>query len=222
MTDKKAVLHLLMNFKNHIRFSVVLTLLSMLAAGSVFVFILDPEYEASSQLLIAESAPAIPHQAVESNQIDFQVVEAYAAFMESPEVLQQVRKELKLGNSIADLREQIQVSYTSNSPLLTVTVSSDNSNQALKTTNALAFIFKNEVESSLKEDNVNIISQASLKEGNGDPSQKNLMLALIVAAVSGFFLSILIATSLTAAKNAANATNRDIRKKENQLQTVFK
>lgn len=222
MNDKKIILPLLMKLKNKIRFAIGFTLLLMLAVWLIFVFVVDPEYPVSSQLLIEESASTTQHQALEGKRIDSQTMEAYAAFIKSPEVLELVRKNLELKSSISDLQEQVGVSYTSNSPVLTVTVSSESNHQSIEIADTLAFAFQNEVRNSLKADNVTIISQASPQDGSGDSNRNGLMSALIAAAVSGFLLSIFTAIGISAVKAAANAKNRDIRKKEDQLQTVFK
>lgn len=222
MTGSKIKTQLFKKAKLQSRFSVLFTIFLISAVWAVFAFILEPEYQASSQLLIEESTPAALHRAVESNRIDSQIIEAYASFATSPEILDKVKKELELKSSITDLRQKIQVDHASNSPVLTVTVSSEDSRQAVLIANRLSFIFQNEVKNSLKADHVSIISQASSEEIKESPSQNRLMLSLSIAVASGFIFSILIGFITAATKGAVKATNRDIRKKENQMQTVFK
>ncbi|TWT07235.1 capsule biosynthesis protein CapA [Planococcus sp. CPCC 101016] len=218
MNNKKAGQVLSINLKKRISYTVGLILFLMLAVWFVFVFIVSPKYQASSQLLIEETAQRSPHLTAEGNRIDSQTVAAYAAFIKSPEVLEQVRQNLGLQISISDLRKQMTVSSTNNSPVLTVIVSSDTSQQAVEIADETAFVFQNEVRNSLKADRVSIISPAALE----DPVKKDLFFGLMMAAISGFILSIFTAIVINAAKTAANAKNREIRKKENQLQTVFK
>lgn len=218
MNEKNVILPLLINMKNQLRYIIGLTLLLLGAVCLFFVFMDDPEYRASSQLLIEETAPSIPHMAVESSRIDSQTMEAYAAFIKSPEIVEQVQKDVRLQDSSPLLREQVFVSYTANSPILTVTVSSDNRQESLEISNALAFIFQNEVKNSLKADHVSIISPASLE----DSGSKSMVWSLVIAAISGFIFSVVMVVGFNAAKASASAQSRDIRKKENQLQTVFK
>ncbi|MBT2570469.1 capsule biosynthesis protein CapA [Planococcus sp. ISL-110] len=222
MTGKKGTIQLRKSLKNQIQLAVAFTLLLMFAVWVVFVFILDPDYQASSQLLIEESASAIPHLAVESNRIDAQTIEAYASFVTSAKILEQVKKDLNLKISTSDLLKQIHVDYTNNSPVLTVIVSSDDSQQSALIANTMAFVFQNEVRDSLKADYVSVISQASAENKKESVSQEGLMLGLAIAAAAGLILSLLMIFTAEAAKTAANGTNRDIRKKENQMQTVFK
>jgi len=220
MNEKKTILPLLLNLKNHFRFTIGLILLLMLAVWTIFVFIVEPQHQVSSQLLIQDSAPTVPHLTGGNKQIDSQTVEAYAAFIRSPEVLEQVHAKLKLKNSISNLRNQVSVSSTSNSPVLTITVSSGSSRQAIELANTLAFTFQNEVRNSLKADNVTIISRASAPTEN--PNDNRLMFALLIAAVSGFVFSIFMGRGVNVLKTVANVKNKNIRKKEDQLQTVFK
>ena len=222
MNNKKVILPLLMNLKNQIRFTIGLILLLMLTVWATFVFIVEPEHQVSSQLLIQESVPVMPHLAVENNQMDAQTLEAYAAFIKSTEVLELVKENLGLKMSISQLRERVDISYSDHSPVLAILVSSDSTQQAIEIADALAFTFQNAVKSSLKADNVTIIAPASSQDGSVDPSGNTLMFALMIAAVCGFVLSVFSAFVVNALKTASNAKQRNIRKKENQLQTVFK
>ncbi|MDQ0428997.1 capsular polysaccharide biosynthesis protein [Planomicrobium stackebrandtii] len=222
MIGTKAKKQVYQKNNNQFRFAVSISLFLMLAVWAVFAFILDPEYQASSQILIEESAPATVHRAVESNRIDSQIIEAYASFATSSDILRKVAKELELKNSIADLRQKIQVSYTSNSPVLTITVLSEDSQQVVLIANRLSFIFQNEVKKSLKADHISVISQASFEETKAVPIQSGLLLGLFIAAASGFAFSVLIKFIPLAVEGSVKTTNRDLRKKENQMQTVFK
>ena len=218
MTDEKTAQVLPINLRKQLRYSFGLILFLMLIVWLVFVFMVSPKYQASSQLLIEETVQEIPQLAVESNRIDSQTIEAYAAFIRSPEVLEKVRKDMGLQVSLSNLRQQLTVGTTSNSPVITITASSENSQQAVEIADKTAFVFQNEVRNSLKADRVSIISPAALE----DPAKKDLMFGLVIAAIAGFIFSILTTFVINAAKTAANVKNRDIRKKENQLQTVFK
>lgn len=222
MAGKKRKIQLFKNLKDQIQLAVALTLLLMFVGWGIFVFILNPDYQASSQLLIEESAPAIPQLPVESNKIDAQTIEAYASFVTSPKILEQVKKELDLKISTTHLLKQIHVDFTQDSPVLTVTVSSDDSRQSALIANTTAFIFQNEVRSSLKADHVSVISQASPDNKEGSVSQQGLMLGLAIAAVSVFILILLFVFSTAVAKKVVHTPSRNIRKKENQMQTVFK
>lgn len=222
MNNKKVILPLLMNLKNQIRFTIGLILLLMLTVWATFVFIVEPEHQVSSQLLIQESVPVMPHLAVENNQMDAQTLEAYAAFIKSTEVLELVKENLGLKMSISQLRERVDISYSDHSPVLAILVSSDSTQQAIEIADTLAFTFQNAVKSSLKADNVTIIAPASSQDGSVDPSGNTLMFALMIAAVCGFVLSVFSAFVVNALKTASNAKQRNIRKKKNQLQTVFK
>lgn len=222
MNNKKVILPLLMNLKNQIRFTIGLILLLTLTVWAIFVFIVEPEHQVSSQLLIQESVPVMPHLAVENNQMDAQTLEAYAAFIKSTEVLELVKENLGLKMSISQLRERVDISYSDHSPVLAILVSSGSTQQAIEIADTLAFTFQNAVKSSLKADNVTIIAPASSQDGSVDPSGNTLMFALMIAAVCGFVLSVFSAFVVNALKTASNAKQRNIRKKENQLQTVFK
>ena len=206
--------------KNHIHFAVVLIVLLLLTVWLVFAFIIDPEYQASSQLLIAETETVIKNPTLENERLDLQSIEAYAFFIESPEILAQVRADMKLGLSISDLQKKIVIDYSNDSPVLTVTAFSDSSQQSVQIANTLSSIFQNEVKKSLETADISIISQAAGSE-KASTDSGTLILSILAAAVFGFIFNILTAYISKSVKAAAE-TRKDVRKKENQLQTVFK
>lgn len=222
LTDKKTRRLLYRKTKKQIQFTVTCILFLAFLAWIVFAFIIDPQYQASSQLLIEDSTSAASRLAAEKEQIDSQVIEAYAVFATSNEVMEEVKKQLELNYSITDLRQKIQVDYASNSPVLTVTVFSEDSQQAAIIANTLSFVFQNEVKKSLNANHVSIISQASSENGKASHNQHELIFGLTIAVAFGIILIILTTFITASIKGAAKNANRDTRKKENQMQTVFK
>lgn len=222
MKGRKIIAYLLASYKKQVYFSLGFTFFLMLAALLIFVFIIDSKYQASSQLLVEESQSVSSNQLEENKRIDSRMIEAYAAFIESPEVLDQVSKELEFKKTIAALREQILISYASNSPVLTVTVSSDSSQESARIANTLAAVFQTKVSNSLQTNQVTIISQAFPESGSKELGQKELIVKLAIAGAFGFIISIFLIARTNSIKITTNAKNRNIRKKNRQLQTVFK
>lgn len=222
MKSRKIIAHLLASYKKQIYFSLSFTFFLMLTASLIFVFIIDSEYQASSQLLVEKSQSVLSNQLKENKQIDSRMIEAYAAFIESSEVLDQVSKDLPLKKSVSALREQILVSYASNSPVLTVTVSSASSQESVSIANAVAAVFQTKVSDSFQTNPVTIISQAVPENGSKEPSQKELLMKIAIAGTFGFISSILLIASTHSVKKTTNARDRNMRKKNRQLQTVFK
>lgn len=222
MNNKKVILPLLMNLKNQIRFTIGLILLLMLTVWATFVFIVEPEHQVSSQLLIQESVPVMPHLAVENNQMDAQTLEAYAAFIKSTEVLELVKENLGLKMSISQLRERVDISYSDHSPVLAILVSSGSTQQAIEIADTLAFTFQNAVKKLIKSRQCHNYCAGIF---TGWKCRSEWEYPNVRANDSGglwlcfkCFFSIVV----NALKTASNAKQRNIRKKENQLQTVFK
>lgn len=222
MTGNKAKMQLFKKNKIYYLYTASLALLLTFSIWGAFALMIGPEYRASSQLLIEESAPVdLPHPA-ENVSVDTQVIEAYASFATSPEILERVKGKLNLNHSITEIQQKIDVDYTSNSPVLTVTAVSENKQQAALIANSLSSVFQSEVRTLLQGDHVTIISQASSVNIDAGPSQKWLLLTLPIAAVMGLSLSILTTFLVRAIKDVINSADRDTRNKENQMQTVFK
>lgn len=215
-----ALIHFGKRMDNHIRFAVVLILLFLLAVWFVSAFVINPEYQASSQLLIAETGTSIQDSPSENKRLNPNFIEAYAVFVESPEILEKVRAEMNLELSAADLQKQIVVNYSADFPILTITAFSKSSQQSVRIANTVSFIFQNEVKKSLETADIKIISQAAGAEKASADTQ-TLILGILAAAVFGFIFNRLTAYIKNSVKAAAQI-KKDVSKKENQLQTVFK
>lgn len=206
--------------KNHSRFLFIFVVFFLLLVCLAVAFLVEPKYQASSQILIEETGATVQGSAWQSDWLDPQAVEAFAAFIESPEIMEQVRQELKIGISVSDLQKQIVVNHSDDSPVLTITVFSDSGQQSVKIANSLSSIFRNNVNRILDTTAVRIISQAEdVQKANG--AIRNLVLGMIAATVVGFIFKMVSVYIRKSAKVTAE-TRKDARKKENQLQTVFK
>ncbi|WP_082226465.1 YveK family protein [Planococcus halocryophilus] len=185
-----------------------------------FWVFLKPEYQSTSQLLIGEPLTSSQLEK-ENNKPEAQVTEAYAAFLKSPEVLEKVSEELKFANSVSDLSKQIDVSYTNNSPVLTISTLSYDNNESSKIANTLAVVFQEEVRNSLQVDNVSIISLAPAEGESRKPSQSAIIIYTAIATFIGLTFSTLLVFVINGIKNVANR-DREVGESEQQLQTVFK
>ncbi|ANU22643.1 YveK family protein [Planococcus donghaensis] len=220
MSDLKVMKQLLAGYKKRISFVISLTFCLMLTTLFIFVFFVKPEYQSTSQLLIGDVSTTSQLE-IENQQVDFRVTEAYATFLKSPEVLEKVREKLNLSTSIADLRKQVHVSYTNNSPVLTVTTFSQNKHESSNIANTLATVFEQEVKTSLQVANVNVISLASAEGESREPSQSAIILYTLIGTLIGFIFSILLMLGISVVKNVTSR-DREIEEREQQLQTVFK
>ena len=181
---------------------------------------MDTKYQASSQLLIGEKEAALQDVTWQSNRLDPQAIEAFAAFAKSPELLEQVRADLKIEISLPEFQKQIVVNHANDSPVLTITAFSDSGQQSVKIANSLSSIFQNNVNKTLDTADIRIISQAEDARKENE-AIRNLILGMTAATIIGFIFKMLTAYISKSAKVSAES-RKDARKKENQLQTVFK
>lgn len=206
--------------KNHTRIRSIFVALFLLAVWLLLSFIMDSKYQASSQLLIEEKGRALQEVASYSNRLDPQAIEAFAAFVKSPEVLEELRADLKLEISLSDLQKQITVNHSSDSPVLTITAFSDSGQQSVEIANSLSSIFQDNVSKNLDTAAIRIILQA-VEARKANIVTENWVLGLVAATILGFIFKLLAGYISTSAKASAEI-RKDARKKENQLQTVFK
>lgn len=206
--------------KNHTRIRSIFVALFLLAVWLLLSFIMDSKYQASSQLLIEEKGRALQEVASYSNRLDPQAIEAFAAFVKSPEVLEELRADLKLEISLSDLQKQITVNHSSDSPVLTITAFSDSGQQSVEIANSLSSIFQDNVSKNLDTAAIRIILQA-VEARKANIVTENWVLGLVAATILGFIFKLLAGYISISAKAWAEI-RKDARKKENQLQTVFK
>ena len=206
--------------KNHIHFFSLFVAFSLLTGWVSVAFIIEPKYQASSQLLIEEQGAAVQDATLLSDRLDPQAIEAFAAFIKSSEIMGQVREELNIGMPISDLQKQIVVNHSDDSPVLTIIVYSDSGQQSIKIANSLSSIFQNNVSKTLDTADVRIISQAKVAS-KANTATRYLILGMIAATIVAFIFKVFSVYISKSAKAAAETRN-DARKKENQLQTVFK
>lgn len=214
------MIHFIEKLKNHTQILSVFVALFLLAVWLFPSFIMDPKYQASSQLLIEEKGRALQEVASHSNRLDPQAIEAFAAFVKSPKVLEELRADLKFEISLSDLQKQITVNHSSDSPVLTITAFSDSGQQSVEIANSLSSIFQHNVSKNLDTASIRIILQA-VEARKANIATENWVLGLVAATILGFIFKLLAGYISTSAKASAEI-RKDARKKENQLQTVFK
>lgn len=222
MNDFKVIKKLITNNKTRLFIIFSFTFCLMLTTLFIFIFLVEPEYQSTSQILIGKSSLTISQLEKENSPIDSQMVEGYAAFMKSTQVLEKVKQEINFTKSISELQKQVHISHTKNSPVLTITSSSDVKNESEKIANTLAYVFKQEVKASLNKDNISIISLA-LSEGESiKPSQRNIVIGTAITTILAFTLSTLLVFGINRLKKVMSRREIEKRKKDLRLQTVFK
>lgn len=162
------------------------------AASAAFtLFMLTPQYEAKTDLLVNQASPDSSDSMRTSDQIDssIKVIDTYRIVIKSPRILDLVVQKLGGAYTTDDLMSKVKVGSIDNSQVISIIVSDSSEEEAVKITNAVATTFQQEIVKIMKVDNVQILAPAKTSE-NPSPVSPSLTMNVAVALLLGLVLSI--------------------------------
>ncbi len=151
-------------------------------------FILQPIYEAETQLLVNQKNIDQPYIGVQQVETDLRLINTYNIIIKSPAILSKVINQLDLNVSPEILMEQITVTSANNSQVVNINVEDKQADLAVDIANTVAEVFQEEIQVLMTVDNVNILSVAKLDE-EPEPVAPNKTLYIVAASLIGFILS---------------------------------
>ncbi|WP_042348369.1 YveK family protein [Bacillus massiliigorillae] len=169
-----------------------LIIISMLVTGSISggisYYVLKPVYQASTQMLV--------NQKNSDNQIDVtqlrsnvDLINTYSVIIKSPIILEKVKENLNLQQSIDELNHSISINSQDNSQVFSLTVESQNAEQAVDIANSISDTFQQEISQIMNVDNVSILARAEYEE-TPIPIKPNPYLNIAVALVVGGMIGV--------------------------------
>ncbi|MGP9076932.1 YveK family protein [Geobacillus thermodenitrificans subsp. calidus] len=174
---------------------VLITALATVVSGVVSYFLLTPIYQASTQILVNQAKSEQQMYNVGEIQTNLQLINTYSVIIKSPTILEKVKGELQLDQTLDELNGQIQVSSEKDSQVFAVTVQDPDPAMAAKIANKTAEVFKNEIVNIMNIDNVTILSKAEVKEHQAPVKPKpllNMAIAFVVGLMAGVGLAFLL------------------------------
>ncbi|BGE81391.1 Wzz/FepE/Etk N-terminal domain-containing protein [Staphylococcus petrasii] len=166
---------------------ILLPLIFLLITLAITFFLLKPQYEASTQVLVnqREKNPEMMAQEVQGN---IQLVNTYSEIVKSPRILDEVAKKDKKF-SVKQIEKMMTVSNKDQSQILDIAVKSKNKADAERVANEVSDVFKERMPKIMKVDNVSILSRAN---GTATQVSPNPILNSVIAILLGLFLAIII------------------------------
>ncbi len=166
----------------------VITALAGLISGIVSFYYMTPIYEASTQILVNNSAQERDGYRVSDIDRDLKLVETYSVIIKSPRIMEKVIEQTGLNISSNSLTEKVSVSRVKESQVISITVRDPDLHQAVLIANTIAKVFQREILSIMKVDNVQILAVAK-EEWNPYPVKPkpflNILTAMAVAFLAG-------------------------------------
>ncbi|WP_028392026.1 YveK family protein [Bacillus cihuensis] len=177
--------------KKRWRLIVFLTVVAALISGSISYFVLTPVYQSSTQILV--------NQKNENNQIDatqlqvnIDVINTYSVIIKSPAILDKVKANLNLTESVAQLNQKITVNSQDNSQVFSLAVQHSNPAMSVEIANEVAETFQREIPAIMNVDNVTILAKAVNPIPVGANPLMNISIAVVVGLMVGIGLAFLL------------------------------
>lgn len=141
---------------------VTVTVVVVLAGEVYSTYLKIPLYRSTTKLVLTSSQGDNSSTAVTNTDVTLSnnLVKTYSEIITSRGVLSKVISNLKLDISTEDLAKKVSVASVSNTQIITLSVSDADANQAEKIANEIAKVFKAEIVSLYKIDNVQIVDKA--------------------------------------------------------------
>lgn len=192
VSQEKATLSIddiLLTLRKHLKIIIGSTLIVTLVAFIVTFFVMTPKYESTTQILVNRKLDSQDQgtQQLQQVQADVQMINTYKDIITSPTVLQDVSQKIGGNQTIEKLQDEISISNEENSQVFSVTVKTEDPNQAAKIANTTANIFRNKIKSIMSVNNVSIVSRAAADD---IPVSPKLLLNVVIGFVLGLLLGI--------------------------------
>lgn len=156
-----------------------------LIIGAFYTFNLkEPMYKSNTTIVLTAEKDS-NNGAITQNDltINKSLVSTYSEIIKSKKVLKQVIENLDLKLSVAELSSMVSVESISNTEIISITVSNEDSKKAYKIANEIARIFTKEIVSLYNIENVNVVDTA---EESKIPYNMNYVKDVIIYILIGF------------------------------------
>lgn len=144
---------------------VVTAVVVVVLAGEIYsTYLKMPLYRSATKLVLTSSQGDNSQTAVTNTDVTLSnnLVKTYSEIVTSRGVLSKVIDNLKLNTTTDELASKVTVSSVSNTQIITIAVSDPDASQAEKIANEIAKVFKAEIVSLYKIDNVQIVDKAQV------------------------------------------------------------
>ncbi|WP_280157570.1 YveK family protein [Priestia aryabhattai] len=168
---------------------VLITIIAATVSGVISFFVLTPVYQSNTQILVNQAKSDEQLYNTQAVQTNIQLINTYNDIITSPAILDKVIKELKLDESAASLKGQIQVTSAEYSQVAQITVQDTSAKRATDIANTTAAVFQKEVPKIMNVDNVSVLSKATVGE-SASPIKPQPLLNIAIAVVVGLMVGI--------------------------------
>ncbi len=171
---------------------VIIPLIAVMVSAIVSLFIITPQYTATTTLMVTRPAEAgqILYQDI---QVSRQLVATYREIVHSRRVLEDVITNENLPFGVRELREKVDVEAVRDTELIKVDVTDPDPVLAREIANEVAAVFMEKIIDIMQVENVSIVDEAVLPGSPVSPRVPlNVAVALVVGLMGAFGLVFLL------------------------------
>lgn len=176
---------------------ILTTIICTVIALFTSVFMISPQYNSSTDILVNQKASDNVNDPNNANQgqmqTAIQMINTYKSIITSPTILDDVADKIQndgYRDSSGAIKGMISISSEENSQVFTITVKCDNPNKAATIANTIASVFKKKIKTIMSVNNVSILSKA---EVNPNPISPNVPRIVLMGFVIGLVLGLVLA-----------------------------
>lgn len=171
-----------------------ITLIAGVMGVVITHYFMTPMYEATTRILVNQSNAQSLYgsNAVQTN---VQLVTTYSELINDPSILNKVIQKLQLNLTASDLQGMLTVQTSQDSQIFSITTETGQPELSVRIVNGIAQVFKAQVRSMMKIDNVTLLSPATLSTSDEPVSpnlHKNVTIAMIIGLLFAVGLAFLI------------------------------
>lgn len=204
--EEISLLELIEGIKRRIKWIILFMILGGLLAFGVSKFLIRPQYEASTTMIIGKSKDYdIKDERSQYNQVllNQKLVSTYSEIIKSRGIAEQVIKNLQLDFDLEKYQKKVEVEPVKDTELISLKVKDNIPQRAMDIANETAEIFQKDIKTIMHVDNVNILDEAVLPEKPSSPKiKRNTALGALLGLFISSFMAVFIEINDTRIKSA--------------------
>ncbi|WP_036708295.1 YveK family protein [Paenibacillus pinihumi] len=169
-----------------------------MVSGIFSVYFKKPVYEASTKIIVNQSASQAISQQLDINQINsnIRMIDTYKEIIKTPAILDKVAEQYPQFELTAEeLSKKVKVSSVNNTQVMTLAVQDISYRKAAEIANAVSLIFQSEIPQLFNIENVSILNEAKVDAFPAPVSPNiplNIAISFVVALMLGVGISFLL------------------------------
>jgi capsular polysaccharide biosynthesis protein len=195
MEETISLKEVLASLKKRMVLILSVTMAAVIISGVISYFFLTPIYQASTQILVNQEKNEQMNYSTTEVQANLQLINTYNVIIKSPAILGLVIRDLDLDLTAQQLSDKITVGSEKDSQVVNISVQDESVEKAVQIANTTAAVFQREISNIMNVNNVSILADAAVLEGQA-PVKPQPVINIFIALIVGLMIGIGIASLL--------------------------